>query len=208
MHDAELLAILLRTGSRGENALELSKKLLNQFGSLSAILNSNLQELQQFKGIGVSKWSQLKVIYELVQRSYLETLKQQNVLSSTNVVKNYLMTLIAHKEHEVFVCLYLDAHLRLINSHEIFRGSISETTVHVREIAKECLLRNVSYLIIAHNHPSGELQPSQEDLNLTDALHQALKLIDIQLLDHCIVAKHGAISLADMKLMPLNDSGR
>jgi DNA repair protein RadC len=201
MNDAELLSILLRTGSQGENSLALSVRLLNQFGSISAILNANYDDLIQFKGIGVAKWSQLKVIYELVQRSFLEKLKEENVLSSTGLVKNYLISLIGHKEHEVFVCLYLDRHLRLINSHEIFRGSIAETTVHIREIAKECLLRNASYLIIAHNHPSGHLEPSEADLELTKSLCEALKLIDIQLLDHCIVARHGAVSLTDLKIM-------
>lgn len=202
MNDAELLSILLRTGSQGENSLALSVRLLDQFGSISAILNANYEDLIQFKGIGVAKWSQLKVIYELVQRSYLEKLKQESVLSSTGLVKNYLISLIGHKEHEVFVCLYLDHHLRLINCHEIFRGSIAETTVHIREIAKECLLRNASYLIIAHNHPSGYLEPSDADLELTKSLYEALKLIDIQLLDHCIVARQGAVSLTDLKIMP------
>ena len=202
MTDAELLAILLRTGSQGENSLSLSKRLLNEFGSISALLNASYKDLHPFKGIGVAKWSQLKVIYELVQRSFLEKLQQQNVLSSTGLVKNYLISLIGQKEHEVFVCLYLDNHLRLISCHEIFRGSIDETTVHIREIAKECLLRNASYLIIAHNHPSGHLDPSEADLNLTHSLHKALQLIEIQLLDHCIVARHGAVSLMDLKIMP------
>ncbi|MBU3600350.1 DNA repair protein RadC [Polynucleobacter sp. 30F-ANTBAC] len=202
MTDAELLAILLRTGSQGENSLNLSRRLLNEFGSISALLNASYKDLHPFKGIGVAKWSQLKVIYELVQRSFLEKLQQQNVLSSTGLVKNYLISLIGHKEHEVFVCLYLDNHLRLISCHEIFRGSIDETTVHIREIAKECLLRNASYLIIAHNHPSGHLDPSEADLTLTHSLHKALQLIEIQLLDHCIVARHGAVSLMDLKIMP------
>lgn len=202
MNDAELLSILLRTGSKGENSYALSIRLLEQFGSISSILNAGYKDLLQFKGIGVAKWSQLRVIYELVQRSFLEKLKQESVLSSTSLVKNYLTSLIGHKEHEVFVCLYLDHHLRLINSHEIFRGSIAETTVHIREIAKECLLRNASYLIIAHNHPSGHLEPSLADQELTDSLFKALKLIDIKLLDHCIVARHGAVSFTDLKIMP------
>jgi DNA repair protein RadC len=202
MSDAELLSILLRTGSQGENSLGLSQRLLQQFGCISSILSSSFEELKEFKGIGVSKWSQLKVIEELVQRSYLEKIKQDNVLTSTEAVKNYLIGLIGKKEYEVFVCLYLDIHLRVIDIHEIFRGSISETTVHIREIAKECLLRNASHLIIAHNHPSGNLKPSKEDLELTQSLLQALELIDVHLLDHCIVSKNGGISFLDLNLMP------
>ena len=202
MSDAELLSILLRTGSPGENSLGLSQRLLEQFGCISSILGSSYEDLSQFKGIGISKWSQLKVIQELVQRSYLERIKQHNVLKSTEAVKNYLIGLIGQKEYEVFVCLYLDIHLRVIDIHEIFRGSISETTVHIREIAKECLLRNASHLIIAHNHPSGSLKPSKEDVELTQSLYLALELIDVHLLDHCIVSKNGGISFLDLNLMP------
>jgi DNA repair protein RadC len=201
MNDAELLAVILRTGSQGENSLSLAKRLLLQFGSLSAILKASLHELQAFKGIGVSKWSQLQVIHELAQRTYIEKLKEQDVLSSSALVKNYLISLIGHKEHEVFVCLYLDVHLKLISSQEIFRGSVSQTTVHIREIAKECLLRNASYLIIAHNHPSGDLSPSLADIELTKSLYQALALMDVQLLDHCIVSKQGGISFSELKIM-------
>jgi DNA repair protein RadC len=141
-----------------------------------------------------------------VQRSYKEKIKQQSILTSTDLVKSYLIGLIGQREYEVFVCLYLDIHLRLIDTHEIFRGSISETTVHIREIAKECLLRNASSLIIAHNHPSGSLKPSQEDIALTIVLHEALQLLEINLLDHCIVTKRGASSFLELKIMPFRDS--
>lgn len=206
MDDAELLSILLRTGTRGENSLDLSKRLLSEFGSISSLLHAKYEDLQTFKGIGISKWSQLQVIDELVQRSYREKMQEQSILTSTDLVKSYLIGLIGQKDHEVFVCLYLDIHLRLIDSHEIFRGSISETTVHIREIAKECLLRNASNLIIAHNHPSGSLKPSQEDIQLTIVLFEALQLIEVNLLDHCIVTKRGASSFLDLKIMPFNDS--
>jgi DNA repair protein RadC len=206
MNDAELLAIILRTGNQGENSLNLSHRLIQEFGSLSSILTASLKDFEAYKGIGISKWSQLQVIHELVQRSYKEKIKQQSILTSTDLVKRYLIGLIGQREYEVFVCLYLDIHLRLIDTHEIFRGSISETTVHIREIAKECLLRNVSNLIIAHNHPSGSLKPSQEDIALTVVLHEALQLLEVNLLDHCIVTKRGASSFLELKIMPFRDS--
>jgi DNA repair protein RadC len=184
----------------------LSQRLIQQFGSLSSILTASFKDFESFKGIGISKWSQLQVIHELVQRSYKEKIKQQSILTSTDLVKSYLIGLIGQREYEVFVCLYLDIHLRLIDTHEIFRGSISETAVHIREIAKECLLRNVSNLIIAHNHPSGSLKPSQEDVSLTIILHEALQLIEVNLLDHCIVTKRGASSFLELKIMPFKDS--
>jgi DNA repair protein RadC len=206
MNDAELLSIILRTGNQGENSLNLSHRLIQEFGSLSSILTASLKDFEAYKGIGISKWSQLQVIHELVQRSYKEKIKQQSILTSTDLVKSYLIGLIGQREYEVFVCLYLDIHLRLIDTHEIFRGSISETAVHIREIAKECLLRNASSLIIAHNHPSGSLKPSQEDITLTIILHEALQLIEVNLLDHCIVTKRGASSFLELKIMPFRDS--
>ena len=206
MDDAELLSIILRTGNQGENSLNLSHRLIQEFGSLSSILTASLKDFEAYKGIGISKWSQLQVIHELVQRSYKEKIKQQSILTSTDLVKSYLIGLIGQREYEVFVCLYLDIHLRLIDTHEIFRGSISETAVHIREIAKECLLRNASSLIIAHNHPSGSLKPSQEDITLTIILHEALQLIEVNLLDHCIVTKRGASSFLELKIMPFRDS--
>ncbi len=206
MNDAELLSIILRTGNQGENSLHLSHRLIQEFGSLSSILTASLKDFEAYKGIGISKWSQLQVIHELVQRSHKEKIKQQSILTSTDLVKSYLIGLIGQKEYEVFVCLYLDIHLRLIDTHEIFRGSIAETTVHIREIAKECLLRNASNLIIAHNHPSGSLKPSQEDIALTIVLHEALQLLEVNLLDHCIVTKRGASSFLELKIMPFRDS--
>jgi DNA repair protein RadC len=206
MNDAELLSIILRTGNQGENSLNLSHRLIQEFGSLSSILTASLKDFEDYKGIGISKWSQLQVIHELVQRSYKEKIKQQSILTSTDLVKSYLIGLIGQREYEVFVCLYLDIHLRLIDTHEIFRGSISETTVHIREIAKECLLRNASSLIIAHNHPSGSLKPSKEDIALTIVLHEALQLLEVNLLDHCIVTKRGASSFLELKIMPFRDS--
>lgn len=206
MNDAELLSIILRTGNHGENSLNLSHRLIQEFGSLSSIMTASLKDFEAYKGIGISKWSQLQVIHELVQRSYKEKIKQQSILTSTDLVKSYLIGLIGQREYEVFVCLYLDIHLRLMDTHEIFRGTIAETAVHIREIAKECLLRNVSNLIIAHNHPSGSLKPSQEDIDLTVVLHEALQLIEVNLLDHCIVTKRAASSFLELKIMPFNDS--
>ena len=203
LDDAELLSIIIRTGSQGENSLELSKKLLTHFKSITSILNSSFEAFKEFKGIGISKWTQLRATHELVRRSQLEQLQKQDVLGSIETVKSFLINTIGHKDHEVFVCLYLDIHNRLIHSEEIFRGSINQTAIYIREVAKACLLRNCSNLIVAHNHPSGHLIPSKEDIIVTKTLAESLALIEVQVLDHCIVSKNGAISMLEEALLPL-----
>ena len=202
LNDAELLSIIIRTGSQGENSLDLSKKLLTHFGSISSLLNSRLDEFKDFKGIGLSKWAQLRTTHELVRRSQLEQLQRQDALGSIDMVKSFLINTIGHKDHEVFVCLYLDIHHRLIHCEEIFRGSINQTAIYIREVVKACLLRNCSNLIVAHNHPSGHLTPSQEDISVTQMLAKSLALIEVQLLDHCIVSKNGAISMLELAVLP------
>ena len=122
-------------------------------------------------------------------------------MNSIDTVKEYVFNCIAHKEHEVFMCLYLNAQNSLIHSEELFRGSIHEAPIYIREIMKGCLRHNASYLIVAHNHPSGCLSPSSTDLELTQTLANALKLIEVQLLDHCITSKEGSISLLESELM-------
>jgi DNA repair protein RadC len=163
----------------------------------------NLEHLiKNFKGIGISKWTQLRATHELVRRSQLEQLHMQDVFSSIDMVKSFLINTIGHKDHEVFMCLYLDIHNRLLHSEEIFRGSINQTAIYIREVAKACLLRNCSNLIVAHNHPSGHLTPSKEDLAVTKTLAKSLALIEVHLLDHCIVSKNGAISMLELAILP------
>lgn len=202
LQDEELLAIFLRTGIKGKTALALAHELLNTYGSLSQILALNFEEIQAIKGIGLAKWSQLQACYELVQRSFADQMRQQNLLSSSSLVKNYLVSTIGQLDHEVFTCLYLDSHMKLISAENMFRGSVTETRVHPREVAKACLLKNCSYLIVAHNHPSGTPDPSADDIHLTEHLYEALLLLDITLLDHVIASKSYAISMHELNLMP------
>ncbi|QWD80715.1 DNA repair protein RadC [Polynucleobacter sp. MWH-Spelu-300-X4] len=161
-----------------------------------------MDDFKNFKGIGISKWTQLRATHELVRRSQLEQLHMQDVFSSIDMVKSFLINTIGHKDHEVFMCLYLDIHNRLLHSEEIFRGSINQTAIYIREVAKACLLRNCSNLIVAHNHPSGHLTPSKEDLAVTKTLAKSLALIEVHLLDHCIVSKNGAISMLELAILP------
>ena len=199
--DAELLAIFLRVGVKGKTAVALAKDLLHHFGNLPRLLSCTPEELTQIHGMGISKWSQIQAAYELVKRSLEETLSQDSIFSSPSYVKEFLQAKFGRLPHEVFLCLYLDSRLRLIECQELFRGSLTHTTVYPREILKEALSRNASALIVAHNHPSGNPLPSLADQELTKALSTALQLVDIPLVDHCIVSGSGFFSFSDAGLM-------
>ena len=206
LSDAELLSIFLRTGTKTENLASLSSRLLNHFGSVSAILHSDYKDLRVFNGVGISKWAQLRAAAELVSRSHLEQLRATDLLDNSQTTKMFLKNTIGYLEHEVFVCLFLDIRHRLLAHKQIFRGSIDETAIYMREILKECLSTNCKNLIIAHNHPGGSLDPSPEDFHLTEILMTTLPIIEVELLDHFIVSKTGAISFIDLGIMPNNES--
>jgi DNA repair protein RadC len=199
--DAELLAIFLRVGIKGRSAVTLANDLLHYFGSLPRLLASNPHEFTRIHGMGISKWCQIQAAYELVKRSLEDGLAQGSVFSSPSHVKEFLQAKIGGLPHEVFLCLYLDSALHLIECQELFRGSIAQTAVYPREILKEALARNASALIVAHNHPSGNPLPSTADQELTKTLVSALLLVDIPLLDHCIVSGNGFFSFSESGLM-------
>lgn len=195
--DAELLAIFLRVGVKGKNAVVLANDLLHYFGNLPRLLASSPTEFTRIHGMGISKWSQIQAAYELVKRSLEDSLIQRSIFSSPSHVKEFLQAKIGGLPHEVFLCLYLDSELHLIECQELFRGSITHTAVYPREILKEALSRNASALIVAHNHPSGKPLPSKADQDLTQTLIKALQLVDIPLLDHCIVSNGGFFSFSE-----------
>ncbi len=202
--DAELLAIFLRVGVRGKSAVSLAEDLLRQFGNLPRLMTCKPDEFIQAHGMGLSKWSQIQAAYELVKRSLEEQLAQDSIFSSPIQVKEFLQAKIGALPHEVFLCLYLDSRLHLIECQELFRGSITQTAVYPREILKEALARNASALIVAHNHPSGNPLPSEADQELTKILIKALQLVEIPLLDHCIVSGSGFFSFSDSGLMKID----
>ena len=201
LSDAELLAIFLRVGVKGKSAVALAKDLLHHFGSLPRLLACSSEDFTRLHGMGISKWSQIQAAYELVKRSLEEGLAQDSIFSSPSHVREFLQAKIGRLPHEVFLCLYLDSRLHLIECQELFRGSITHTAVYPREILKEALARNASALIVAHNHPSGNPLPSDSDQELTKTLVNALQLVDIPLLDHCIVSGSGFFSFSDSGLM-------
>ncbi len=189
LSDAELLAIYLRVGVRGKSAVDLARELLSRFdGSLAALAAASLPELAATHGIGQAKAAQLKASFELARRALSQEMSQRDNFSSPEKVRDWLRLQLAHRPREIFVALWLDAQNRLINSEELFAGSLTQTSVYPREVLKSALAHNAAAVILAHNHPSGVAEPSRADEMLTRSLQQALALIDVRLLDHFIVA--------------------
>ena len=203
LSDAELLAIFLRVGVKGKSAVDLARDLLASCdGSLSRLAAASVAELQRIAGLGPAKAAQLKATLELSRRALLEEMVSRDVLSSPREVRDYLRLKLAALPYEVFMVLLLDAQNRLIRSEELFRGTLTQTSVYPREIVKLALAHNAAALILAHNHPSGVAEPSRADEQLTLSLRQALALVDVKVLDHFIVAGNAApLSFAERGLL-------
>jgi DNA repair protein RadC len=200
LSDAELLAVLLRTGIPGKSAVDLARELIERFGGVGGLLNGG-SELLQVKGLGKAKAAQFAAAAELARRSLGEKLRAGAALTSPGAVRDYLRLALGGREHEVFVCLWLDAQHRVVSIDEPFRGTLTQTSVYPREIVKAALAANAAAVIFAHNHPSGVAQPSQADELLTRNLRDALALVDVKVLDHFIVAGTQAISFAERGLL-------
>lgn len=202
LSDAELLAIFLRTGVKGTNALDLARILLARFdGSLRRLIDARFDALAAVSGIGLAKATQLMAVVELVRRGLAEELEQPPGLSSPQVVRDYLRLALEASPHEVFMVLCLDAQNRLIAREELFRGTLTQTSVYPREVVKLALERNAAAVIFAHNHPSGVAEPSRADEHLTASLKQALGLVDIKVLDHFVVGRGTVVSFAERGLL-------
>jgi DNA repair protein RadC len=201
LSDAELLAIFLRTGIAGASALDLARELLRRFSGLTGLVGSSLEEFSQTKGLGEAKYVQLQAVLELARRAIDEGLRREAVLNSPDKVRQYLQLQLARREHEVFAVLYLDAQNRLLKCEELFRGTLTQTSVHPREVVKQALRHNAAAVILAHNHPSGVAEPSRADELLTRALKDALALVEVRVLDHLIVAGNATVSFAERGLI-------
>jgi DNA repair protein RadC len=200
LSDAELLAVLLRTGVRGKSAVELARELLAEFGGIRKLLEAD-RDLEGIKGLGAAKRAQFAAAIELAQRSLKEELRTSSALTSPGAVRDYLRLALGGREREVFVCIWVDSQHRVISCDEQFRGTLTQTSVYPREIVKAALAANAAAVIFAHNHPSGVAQPSQADELLTRSLKEALALVDVKVLDHFIVAGNQAISFAERGLL-------
>ena len=199
--DAELVAIFLRTGVKGRSAIDLAHELLKRFGSLGGIAAAERGEFTEIDGLGDAKFAQLKAAVELVRRALTQEMRGADNLSSPHAVRNYLRLLLEHRPVEVFVGVFLDAQNRLIIAQELFSGTLTQTSVYPREVVKSALRHNAASVIFAHNHPSGVAEPSRADKLLTQALKQALALIDVRVLDHFIIGQASTLSFAERGLL-------
>src|SRR5574343_1024355 len=188
LSDSELVAILLRTGLPGQDAIALAHALIEQFGGLYGLLSAPPQALGKTLGLGPAKSAQLIAVLDLARRSLREEMAQGVSLSSVDSVRRYLKLSLASRQFEVFHALWLDARNRLIASEELFRGTLTQTSVYPREVVRRALHHNAAAVIFAHNHPSGVADPSGADELLTNLLQEALGLVDVRVLDHFIVA--------------------
>jgi DNA repair protein RadC len=201
LSDAELLAILLRTGTRGRSALDLARDVLSNFKSLRKLIAADQQRFCAERGLGLARFAELQAAAEIARRQLSETLHAGPSLASPRATRDFLSSSLRDLEHEMFCCLYLDKRHRLIQFQELFRGTIDGASVHPREIVKQALQRNAAAVIIAHNHPSGVAEPSQADELITQRVKEALGLVDIRLLDHIIVGDAASVSLAERGLV-------
>ena len=202
LSDAELLAIFLRVGSRGQSAVDLARVLLAHFGTLTQLFNAGPAEYAKIPGMGSAKYAQLQAVLEMARRALKEELLLRDLFAAPAAVRDWLRLNLAHLPHESFVALWLDAQNRLIAYDELFRGTLTQTSVYPREVVKAALSNNAAAVILAHNHPSGAAEPSRADEALTTALKRALNLVDVKVLDHFIVAGNAPpLSFAERGLL-------
>lgn len=212
--DAELLAILLRTGIVGKGVLQMAQELLDPpvrdaatgkptggFGGIAGLLHTSAEDLARIKGLGPAKRAELVAVLELARRALAQQLREREVFDSPDTVKHYLQLHLAAKGHEVFAVLFLDNQNRLLALEELFRGTLTQASVYPREVVLRALHHQAAAVVLAHNHPSGSVQPSRADEALTQTLKTTLALIDVRVLDHVIVAPGQALSMAEKGLL-------
>ena len=199
--DAELIAIFLRTGTRGVPVLQLAENLIRQFGSLSALLQASRNEQLASPGLGPAKQAQLAAILELARRHWEAELLRPDALTRPADCKRYLRAALSDATHEVFAALFMDNRHRPLSFDRLFFGTIDGASVHPRVLVKRALRLNAAAVIVAHNHPSGVREPSAADRAITRRLKEALALVDIRLLDHFIVGDGEPVSMAEMGLV-------
>lgn len=195
--DIELLAIFLRTGSYGEPVLQLAERLLKEFGSLYLLLQADYTSLTKCRGMGLCKFSQFQAIGELARRFFAEQFLYEDVISDPNLLKTRLLELFAGQEREVFIVLLLNNQHQIICHEELFKGTINRVEVHPREIIRFAMKMNASAVILAHNHPSGNAEPSEADRQVTFRIKDACTLMEIKLLDHFVVGHKHCVSFLE-----------
>ncbi len=202
LSNAELLAIVLRTGIPGCGVLQLAEGLLQRFGGWAGLLGASAAQLKDIKGLGgTAKRAQISAVLEIARRALAEPLQNRAAMTQPHLVQEFVQLQLGQRPHEVFAVLFLDAQHRLIAFTEMFRGTLTQTSVYPREVVQQALQCGASAVVLAHNHPSGQVQPSRADERLTQTLREALALIDVRVLDHVIVGHGQALSMAQKGLL-------
>ncbi len=197
LSDAELLAIFLRTGTRGKTAVDLAREIIQHFGGLRPLLLADKKHFCQFPGLGQAKFAQLQAVLELSRRHLGETLQRGEPLQNPQATRDFLQARMRDLPHEVFACLFLDNRHRVIQYEELFQGTINGASVHPREVVRKTLQHNAAALILAHNHPSGVAEPSEADRHITRRLSDALSLIDVRVLDHIVIGDGECVAFSE-----------
>lgn len=198
LSEAELLAIFLRTGVKGQTAVDIARDLLTEFEGLRNILAADQKAFCRRRGLGLVKFVQLQAVMEMSRRCLHEVLKKSDVVVNSENTKLYLTSRLRHYQREVFACLFLDTRHRIIEYEEIFWGTIDCASIHPREVVKRALQLNAAAVILAHNHPSGVVEASLADREITRRLIKALGLIDVRVLDHMIIGEGSVLSFAEL----------
>jgi len=201
LSEAELLAVLFQRGTQARSAIALSEMLLHRFGGLRPMLLAEQRQLGALRGIGSARLAILRALPELAKRYFEASLPRGQSIKSPADTEAFLMARLRDLPHELFCCLYLDNRHRIILFDELFRGTIDGTSVYPREVVKQALSVNAAAVIVAHNHPSGQAEPSQADERITRRLKSALELVDIRLLDHLIIGDGKSSSLASRGML-------
>lgn len=195
--DAELIAIFINNGVRGQTALDIAKELLKEFGNIKQLLSAPKKSLLQKCGIGNAKYAALKAALELGRRYLTVNIDLGEALNSSHKTKQFLSDRLRENKNEVFACLFMDNHFRFLSFEELSQGTINETHIYPREIIKRALTHNAAKVILAHNHPSGLASPSAMDKETTQIIQQGLGFIDVDVIDHIIIGEDDYFSFAD-----------
>ena len=197
LSNTELLAVLLRTGTKEESVLALAGRILHHFDGLRMLKDATVEELTNINGIGIAKAAQLIAAFELGRRMVRIEYKERYSIRSPEDCANYMMEEMRFLQQEHFVCLYLNTKNQVMHRQTVFIGSLNASIVHPREIFREAFRRSAASIICLHNHPSGDPAPSREDIEVTKRLAECGKIMGVDLLDHIIIGEHRFVSLKE-----------
>ncbi len=201
LSEVELLALFLRTGARGKNVMTLAAELLQHFDTLSQMMSADWDKFDKIDGIGLAKYAQPRAIAELARRCYNERLREKQGLYSPELTREFLQSQLSGEGREVFMAIYLDSQNRILKHCRLFSGTLSHVEVHPREIVREAINVNAAAVILAHNHPSGNAEPSKADKIITERVVSCCQLMDIRVLDHLVIGRGEYVSFAERGLI-------